>query len=251
MRSVKSRIVESRSGSAPIASSLVPRAVPVRPEPAPSRPVRSARPVSGPPPAPARQLWGSRRDPAEAAPHETRLEFGRRPASRVRSARPARRNCHRPRPCRPAALSSRFPSRPLPPVSRAHGTRRRPPGARIRALAAPPHRACRSAFSATRRAGRSSTAPCALAGSPSIDDAGRLRTERAPDRAPRTRPAASRPATSSRARTTASRTPAIPRSAASISPGSTRKPRSLICPSTRPRYSRSPSGKNRTRSPVR
>ena len=51
--------------------------------------------------------------------------------------------------------------------------------------------------------------------------------------------------------TTASRTPGWPASAASTSPGSMRKPRTLTWWSRRPRNSSSPSGAQRARSPVR
>lgn len=43
----------------------------------------------------------------------------------------------------------------------------------------------------------------------------------------------------------------LARSAASVSPGSIRSPRSLICWSMRPRCWRAPSGRRRARSPVR
>jgi len=51
--------------------------------------------------------------------------------------------------------------------------------------------------------------------------------------------------------TTAALTAGCASNAASISPGSIRKPRSLICWSSRPRYSIRPSGRKRARSPVR
>ena len=72
-----------------------------------------------------------------------------------------------------------------------------------------------------------------------------------PDRARRSRPAASRPGRSSRSTTAARSTPGWRASAASTSAGSMRKPRSFTCSSARPRKSRSPSGRQATRSPVR
>ncbi len=85
-----------------------------------------------------------------------------------------------------------------------------------------------------------------------------------PSRQPATFPAASTKATSrsasgaavatgssGRATTAACSTAVCSSRAASISPGSIRKPRSLICSSTRPRNRRRPSGVQAIRSPVR
>ena len=52
-------------------------AAPPRTEGAPSRRVRSARPVSGRSTTPALQRWGSGTGPSEAVRHETRREFGK------------------------------------------------------------------------------------------------------------------------------------------------------------------------------
>ena len=60
-----------------------------------------------------------------------------------------------------------------------------------------------------------------------------------------------RPAPSRRATTAACATPSCRFSAASISPGSIRKPRSFTCASARPRKSSTPSARQRARSPVR
>ncbi len=60
-----------------------------------------------------------------------------------------------------------------------------------------------------------------------------------------------RAAPSPRASTTAARTPGKAPSTASISPGSTRMPRTLTWWSRRPRCSRAPSARKRARSPVR
>ena len=59
------------------------------------------------------------------------------------------------------------------------------------------------------------------------------------------------PAASSRAITAACATAPWPSSAASISPGSMRKPRSFTCASARPRNSSTPSARQRARSPLR
>jgi hypothetical protein len=59
------------------------------------------------------------------------------------------------------------------------------------------------------------------------------------------------PGTSSRTTTTAARTSGWSDRTASTSPGSIRKPRTLTCSSVRPRYSTSPFGSHRARSPVR
>ena len=142
----------------------------------------------------------------------------------------------------PQHFRSRFPSASLPSVSR-------PPECvvdlRARRFGRWQRRHIELALRRSRqRVEQNEVDGTMCAGRVSFNKRRRSPTDRgAPDRAPHTRRAASRPATSSRTRTTASRTPAIPRSAASISPSSTRKPRSLICPSTRPTYSRSPSGK--------
>ncbi len=59
------------------------------------------------------------------------------------------------------------------------------------------------------------------------------------------------PARPSQAMTTACATPGCAVTAASTSPGSTRKPRTLTCASPRPAYSSWPSAFQRARSPVR
>src|SRR5690348_5904942 len=61
----------------------------------------------------------------------------------------------------------------------------------------------------------------------------------------------SAPPPSRRATTTACRTAGCLARAASTSPGSMRKPRTFTCRSSRPRYSSTPSGRQRTKSPVR
>ena len=120
-------------------------------------------------------------------------------------------------------------------------------------------RACRSASAATAPAPRSPTAPCSPAAPKTAP------TATPPDRQPTPKPqphsrqaAAPRKrqtprslAPSCRATTTACDTPACRTSAASISPGSIRKPRSLSCASARPRNSSTPSPRHRARSPVR
>ena len=58
-------------------------------------------------------------------------------------------------------------------------------------------------------------------------------------------------APSGRGTAAAAATAGWPRSAASTSPGSMRKPRIFTCSSRRPRYSSTPSAVQRTRSPVR
>ena len=68
---------------------------------------------------------------------------------------------------------------------------------------------------------------------------------------PHSRSAAGSPGPSCRAITAACDTPACAASAASISPGSIRNPRSFTCASARPRNSSTPSDRHRARSPVR
>ena len=77
------------------------------------------------------------------------------------------------------------------------------------------------------------------------------RRGRRPRRPPGRRPAAGPRPRPERAATAHSRTPGWRGSAASTSPGSTRKPRTLTCSSARPRNSSRPSARQRARSPVR
>ena len=119
------------------------------------------------------------------------------------------------------------------------------------APAAPGGRACRSASAAAAPAPRAPTAPCSPAAAATARPAAPRRRAPRPAPPPRSRPAAGRPRRPSRATTTACDTPACRSSAASISPGSIRKPRSFTWASARPRNSSTPSGRHRARSPVR
>ena len=98
---------------------------------------------------------------------------------------------------------------------------------------------------------RAPTAPCSPAAAATAQPAAPRCPAPRPLPPPRRRPAAGRPAPSGRAITAACDTPGCAVSAASISPGSMRKPRIFTCWSTRPRNSSAPSGRQRARSPVR
>ena len=127
---------------------------------------------------------------------------------------------------------------------------------RIRpAQAARAGRACRSESAASDPEQRSPTAPGAPEAPPPAPHAAQTAQPQTPPPKPRTQPAAHwRPR---RRRHPAARSPPpAPRqpaavSAASISPGSIRRPRSLICASARPKNSSTPSERQRARSPVR
>ena len=101
---------------------------------------------------------------------------------------------------------------------------------------------------AARRARRTRPGPCSRAAAAS---AARRRRVAARGRRPRYATSRWSPGRSSRTMTAASRTPGCSRSAASISPSSIRRPRSLTWWSMRPRNSSVPSGRQRARSPVR
>ena len=120
------------------------------------------------------------------------------------------------------------------------------------AQAAHAGRACRSASAAAHPAPRSQTAPCSPAAPAASAARSPATSSAAPDsRQPHSRPAAAPPEPSPRHTTAAGDTPGCETSAASISPGSIRNPRSFTCASARPRNSSTPSDRHRARSPVR
>ena len=130
--------------------------------------------------------------------------------------------------------------------------RRAPPSASDPAPAAHAGRACRSASAAARPEPQTPTAPCSPAGSRQACARSAAASTLADPAPPPHRP----PAASARARPRAQSPPPAPppawrTSAASISPGSMRKPRSFTCWSARPRNSSTPSARQRARSPVR
>ena len=119
------------------------------------------------------------------------------------------------------------------------------------AQAAPDGRACRSASAATAPAPQSQTAPCSPAAAHPDARAAPTHPDHARPPQPHSPPAAAPAATSCRATTAACDTPPCRSSAASISPGSIRKPRSFSCWSARPTNSSTPSERHRARSPLR
>ena len=104
----------------------------------------------------------------------------------------------------------------------------------------------------TLRAPRPPPAPCtpAAVAADSARSAAGIHAP-GPPPPPHRRPAAGCPAGPRRTTTAACATPACAASTASISPGSIRNPRILTWSSARPRNSSTPSGRHRTRSPVR
>ena len=197
-------------------------------------------------PRPAAATVGPRTGRAGAAPRRTPRAPARPPAWPAASARPGRRSCR----ARRRASSAQH-LRPDPGQHLLHRRARR-------------H--VRSAPAGAPGAGsaRRSSLPLGVRGSRVQDDergrhhvlrqaAAQVRAQlvRRPPPPPRTPPAAARPARPRAATTAHSRTPGCRRSAASISPGSMRKPRIFTCSSRRPRYSSAPPACQRTRSPVR
>ena len=205
---------------------------------------RSARPV--------RRPWEPRRGRGAGSPRRTLRGAARRPGSPGVSGRRCRRSCHGRRRDRGPRQS---PRRTPPPPRPARGAPRRArpaaPGL-AQEQAGPLGRPCRWASAGGPPAPRMPTGSSARGASSS-----RIGVAPSwPGPADRPRPSDRRPSrrssgASSRATTAASRTAGCRASASSISPGSIRKPRTLTWRSTRPRYSRLPSGRQRARSPVR
>ena len=230
---------------------------------APARRRAAARPCAPPAPraaAPAAPRGASpppaRASPATVGPSNSARSGSSTPnTSRMReTTRVASSECP-PSSKKLSSTPTRSSAQHLRPDPRQHllrrGARRhvrvRPP-TRAPAPAAPCGPACRWASAAARPATTNA------AGTMYSGSAPAQRARAAPSAsAPPTTYATSRrsPGTSSRATTAASRTPACCRSAASISPGSMRKPRIFTCWSMRPRNSTRPVRQPAHRSPVR
>ena len=214
-------------------------------------------PGSARPPPPGRGPWGSRRARGAAPPPRRPRAGERPPASRGASGRRERRSRPRLRPARRPSTSPQIPASDLLGRRSRRDVRR--------AAAGLPRRAARAA-PAVELAVRRQRQP--------VEDDERRRHhvlgQRAPERRAQRRRrsdaaargigadrvhvgheprvAGSRPRAPA---TAASRTPGCAASAASISPSSMRKPRTLTWWSSRPRNSSSPSAAPAARSPVR
>ena len=213
-----------------------------------------------PPPTDSRACRCSRRQPATlGASNRLRIDTSTPSAARIRLiSRVASSEC----PPSSKKLSS-TPTRSTPQhlgkqraqdrlLRRARRTMRLPDDDQAPAPAARAGRACRSASAAADPAPRAPTAPCSPAS---------CRPQRSPQRSsvhaplppppPHSRSAAGRPSPVRPRDHHSLRHTLLPRSTASISPGSIRKPRSFTCASARPRNSSTPSARHRARSPVR
>ena len=157
----------------------------------------------------------------------------------VVDADPSAARAPSPRPRRRRARSAVAGGAPV-----AGGSRRRRRGQRARG------RACRWRSAAARPARRTRPAPCTRAASPASAGARSRSARRPPPTDVGDQPLVAGPVLADDHRGLARR-PGWSRSAASISPSSIRKPRSLTWSSSRPRNSSAPSAAQRARSPVR